>query len=55
MARDVDKHCKQYDSEEELIDAAWQGLPEEYIDNLFASMPKRVQEIVVAKGKAIKY
>ncbi|KAI3998178.1 hypothetical protein GGG16DRAFT_13045, partial [Schizophyllum commune] len=43
---------------EELWDALqeeWYGLSGEYINNLYASMPRRVDAVVQLEGRATKY
>jgi len=58
MSRDVYRDCKQYATVAELkvaIEAAWARIPQEFIDNMLNSMPRRMQECVDAHGDALDY
>ncbi|KAL1743102.1 hypothetical protein HDZ31DRAFT_5177, partial [Schizophyllum fasciatum] len=39
----------------EALQEEWYGLPQSYIDKLYESMPRRIDALVKAKGRATKY
>lgn len=58
LARDVYKEGRQYNNKDELkeaIEAAWQNIPQEKIQKLYDSLPRRIISLHDAKGKLTEY